>query len=141
MSSDLIEFLLERITEDEVTTHRADVATNVDPWEIHVDRTYDAAMLVVDRRRVIAECKARRAMVGAASKAIHDFELVRRVRLSSDPVDRAKVLAGSDARRSAWIQGLRLLALGYADHPDFREEWRTTTDIRLWPTAGDGEIS
>lgn len=121
MIADLVDFLLARIAEDETGLR--------DGADIEDDRWTTARML--------ADCQARRAMLGAASKAIYDFYLIRNGQLTRDPVDRATLLAGTEARRSAWVQAVQLLGMSYVDHADYRDEWRTTTDIAIWSTAGE----
>lgn len=85
----LTEFLLARIAEDEAT------ANNVTRFEVRdgIPGKY------VIKDRVLAECEAKRRIIGYLP-----------------PVDGP----GRD-----WYRfGLLQMASVYADHPDFREEWR-----------------
>jgi len=121
----LTEFLLARIAEDEEDARAADGTR----W-LHSDKvvTFEAfgpdgdyvdasSPISVDTRdngwhivrwspaRVLAECKAKRRLLERASpEARTTAQLVAVAALADD--------------------ALRLLALPYADHPDYREEWR-----------------
>ena len=105
----LTEFLLARIAEDEAAArslgdepgrrwlHSLRGVTDQDA------RRFGAR---ANPTRVLAECEAKRRIVERAEIA-HE---------------RAKV--GPSDGDSAWFLAVRYLALPYADHPDFREEWR-----------------
>jgi len=121
--SDLPHFLLARIAEDEAVA-RACVGpewTSGLPATIHPDpTTYRTVVRQVghvcgsiiavdaehiarhDPARVLAECEAKRRIVDSYRY------------LTADP----------ELRMQAWTFALRCLALPYADHPDYREEWR-----------------
>lgn len=90
--SDLTEFLLARIAEDERAAHRIALPLALT----------GAKGAVVGPGRVLAECEAKRRIVAEAN------------RFEGDDDPGAHVLVGV----------LELLALPYADHPDYREEWR-----------------
>jgi len=95
----ITEFLLARIAEDE---HEARKAGSFTPW----DRTFDRdnyGQLLVQPSRVLAECEAKRQIVVRCSE----------MQLAS------QAIAVHLASRT-----LADLALPYADHPDYREEWR-----------------
>jgi hypothetical protein len=90
----LADFLLARIAEDEGT------AREVGPYLLRSSQRTSIAH--ADRwhpTRVLAECEAKR-----------------------------RVVAASEQGHGGWPDGvyfaLQCLALPYADHPDFREEWR-----------------
>jgi hypothetical protein len=96
----LADFLLARIAEDEAAV---DVRSR-----IRVDYWTDAEQDACDRvgsARVLAECEARRKIVGRYTR-LHE----------TVPVDPGSYL---EARAA-----VRYLAAVYADHPDYREEWR-----------------
>ena len=93
----LTEFLLARIAEDEQAAERG--GTHPDPATFARD---NHGYLWVQPARVLAECEAKRRIV----------ELVG---------------GGSSIHRPGDCQDcdvMRLLALPYADHPDYREEWK-----------------
>ena len=89
--SDLTDFLLARIAEDErearsLIPFSRTVVTS--PWSA----------------RVLAECEAKRRIVAALDYAERN---------------------GEPGVWHAWWQAAELLALPYADHPDYRKEWRS----------------
>lgn len=104
---DLAEFLLARIAEDEADIgHEASPADYCDAVEgIHLSA-----------RRALAECEAKRRIVeGWRRLDAEDYgEFV--VGGGWDP--------GIDYASDALEHAMRALALPYADHPDYREEWR-----------------
>jgi hypothetical protein len=112
----LIEFLLARIAEDEA------VALNAVGYESRVywDNAADARAIPKssgehyrrhDPERVLAECEAKRRIVENLAKC-------ERIREHSHATDYSQ--GELDAYRSA---GYALAAV-YADHPDYRPEWR-----------------
>lgn len=116
--SDLTDFLLARIAERE---QEAREAMEPDPVH-HEPRAYysdagphrdDWGMWTfhVDPARVLAECDAKRRIV-----ALHSYEWM-------GPDDAAE--KGCECDYEAWpCPTLRLLALPYADHEDYRQEWK-----------------
>lgn len=100
--SDLVGFLLARIAEDEAAA-RESVEYEENVWE---------AAGWLPPSRVLAECEAKRRIVEQYADAER-----RRV---ADPLD----MAVAPRRVFALERVLRALALPYADHPDYREEWR-----------------
>jgi hypothetical protein len=101
----LDEFLLARIAEDEATARRANKShrmTIEEPLHQPGRDILEAIIALTDERRVLAECEAKRRIV-ALCTAI------------ALPVGGAAYLRDDI---------LRVLALPYADHPDYREEWR-----------------
>ena len=117
----LTEFLLARITEDEAAAREA---TTPNGGSIYADRNMLGTKLLthIKRRnpaRVLAECEAKRRIVESlvdAEDAVTKYD-------SDDPNN-------PPAYWQEWgnLHALRLaaelLALPYADHPDYREEWR-----------------
>ncbi len=130
MDSDLVEFLLARITEDEAAnaTHKyvlrwaggpasgqtylrkedaeAAVATRLtsagNRWKATIDSVPRADVPRAAATRMLAECDAKRRIIGCAREA-----------LSEHQIGTAK-----------WILTLRSLAAPYSDHPDFDPSWR-----------------
>lgn len=92
----ITEFLLARIAEDEAEAAKAGSFT---PWDRPFERD-DYGHLLVQPDRVLAECEAKRRIVDRYS-GCDDCGA------GDDPCD-----------------ALRFLALPYADHPDYRKEWR-----------------
>lgn len=105
--SDLTDFLLARIAEDEAVARTAAPDEYTPPNGYGYDAR-GAARPVMSRSRVLAECEAKRALVemhtAAAAEAI------------------AKPAWGPIAITTRAV--LVELASVYADHPSFREEWR-----------------
>ena len=112
--SDLADFLLARIAEDEAA------ASGCDEWD-EKDRTCGYTVThkwaritddgsssfwsgVPSPRRVLAECDTKRQII--AGEPVNDND--------------DRLYAGACDQYEAT---LRLLALPYADHPDYREEW------------------
>jgi hypothetical protein len=93
----LTEFLLARIEEDEARARPM--------WELKVRQRIIGAPIVPlswpTPDRVLAECEAKRRIVD-----MFPFE------------------ADGDGWNEAGAQVLPILALPYADHPDYRDEWR-----------------
>ena len=70
--------------------------------------------------RVLAECEARRRIVEEARAAAEEHKRAA----WAAPVVATLGRALRQGEDQAWWQALCLLALPYADHPDYREEWR-----------------
>ncbi len=103
--SDLTEFLLARIAEDERAAHRIALPLALT----------GAKGAVVGPGRVLAECEAKRRIVARA--------LTLDEQAQSLPPDSTHT-ASFEGQALAWRVALRFLALPYADHPDYREEWQ-----------------
>jgi hypothetical protein len=103
----IAEFLLARINEDEAVVEkwprdaRAGIAPNGRLWQDQYGHPVWQA-----RARVLAECEAKR-------RIVEEFAA-----LTPIPYDIAEGIYG------AMRHCVQVLALPYADHPDFREEWR-----------------
>lgn len=118
--SDLAEFLLSRVAEDEATARAVDEFNFDDgaiticdaPWA--VERAFAERFTV---RRVLAECEAKRRIVTAYRSAKIDADYWSQRAPGSVTAEQAV------ARLSAWTFALTPLALVYADHPDYRDEW------------------
>jgi len=100
----LTEFLLARIAEDEALARSAAGRTSAEgdePWRLSEeweDIDGYTGYVVVDPARVLAECEAKRNLIGLATDRLFD--------------------------RTYSSEILGILALPYADHPDYRDEWR-----------------
>jgi hypothetical protein len=97
----LTEFLLARIAEDEAVARAArphEYLPTRDGRNLTTIDAGDSARVGITSGRVLAECEAKRRIVNL------------------DDLDGA----GEDGH----IHAVRCLASVYADHPDFREEWR-----------------
>jgi len=115
--SDLTTFLLERITEDETVARKATPVSwaIVDPPADSVSLetivgtglayNRDAARHIVrwDPDRVLAECEAKRRILAHCGSGL---------------------AYGSFGESLLGETVLRLIALPYADHPDYQEDWR-----------------
>lgn len=150
MSTDLIAFLRARLDEDEATARAvvwdgsgnglswglaASATVEVGDEEFNTDdRTVANHIVNNDPARVLAEVAAKLALV--------DDLLAERHVVCEDPwytcglateerdggeciheAEQGRCTCGLDARRD---RRLRLLALPYASHPDYREEWAVT---------------
>lgn len=130
--AELVDFLLARIAEDE----EAAKAPLTPPLSgaVQVGDTGTDLVVAWDCRRVLAECEAKWLRVTALSGMA-----------SNDPDALPEWLRGAaDEIRPVPVQSaVRLLAieaLPYADHPDYRDEWRLDSlPGRQWgPTAHYG---
>jgi hypothetical protein len=72
-----------------------------------------------DGARVLAECEAKRRILELAQ--LDGLTMYERVQAEVDPVDAEDFAGGAEW---ALIHTLRALALPYAHHPHYREEWR-----------------
>lgn len=127
---DLAEFLLARIAEDELTRdeiHRTapfecDVVFNA-----RVDPTFGWTCTCGVPARVLAECEAKRRIVEHCrpTYAVLYRESERLLAHAFDQ-DQMQTVASSDLMwpHDGAEPTLRTLATVYADHPDYREEWR-----------------
>jgi len=122
----LAEFLLARIAEDEKAAADCDAASGYTIWEHDSDGEVGTANALVshpvrvayaehiakhDPFRVLAECEAKRRIV-----ALSQVEGTAQFPNYEGGYESGWEDASSDA--------VRLLALPYADHPDYQPEWR-----------------
>ena len=138
MTAALTDFLLARIAEDETVARAATPgpwvvrslgyvagggATSLFGTDVHdapADHEPDAEHIARhDPARVLAECEAKRRIVEHAD-AFADCE-VHPGRKSETDCDEC-IAAWRINMNDEWY--LRFLALPYADHPDYREEWK-----------------
>lgn len=110
----IVEFLLARIAEVEAMARAVVTEEPADNWPFDLDAKGPAAFAHIvrhDPARVLARCEADRRIAGEH----HEY-----LGVCSHCVD-----PSGEHQREAWpCVTLRYLALPYADHPDYREEWR-----------------
>jgi hypothetical protein len=117
----LTDFLLARINEDEAAARKADKFR----WDRPSDAPWRRAEQLAETgskpqahiarwnpARVLAECEAKRRIIGMYERA-HDAETTDR-----------HLWAAYREERTAFQRALEALALPYADHPDYDESWR-----------------
>lgn len=116
----MAEFLLARIAEDEAAvteSTRRLAPTGHELLEHFGDYGDDERwMIEISSGRVLAECEAKRRAVEAYVEA-----------WQRDLTGEAALPEGRDwllGRRWALHEAVQLIALPYADHPDYRKEWR-----------------
>lgn len=133
--TDLSEFLLARIAEDEEAARQIKVFSD----QAVVAHLSDAGtgaslgdLVVFDPARVLAECNAKRRLVAEHPEITvwHESE-----NPNGDRIDEPEWLCGrcvNTGARQPWTDvdlleypcpTLRLLALPYREHPDYRSEW------------------
>jgi hypothetical protein len=114
---DLVEFLLARIAEDSSVAFFAQQDSQlIGPiTDVLADRPADDHRVTQVHRwsqeRVLAECESKRRIVDEAG----------RDRYPDDSDWDQGHVQGEDG---AWQEALQLLALPYADHPDYQPEWK-----------------
>jgi hypothetical protein len=126
MQPNLDEFLLARIAEDKRIARDAALASGRERWTVAdlpgSAPPHDRAAEHVSRHdpaRVLAECTARRRLVLACRDIRPDLRF-----LGTRPQGLADFpMSPSDQHQLAAVT-LALLALPYAGHSDYREEWR-----------------
>jgi hypothetical protein len=143
MTPDLAEFLLARIDDDELNARNAAEGGSGEwvsvfdggPVQLTDQRT-DEIICQVQRdecawhmgwwnpARVLTDCEAKRRIVQLAQKAAFDHDLVLQ-RPPTNPVDRAGLLGKGDGKARALLWALRLMAMPYVHHPDYRDEWQS----------------
>jgi len=116
----LVEFLLTQIAEDEAEFGGDDFEvlrirreTAVDLWDETQEREYRV------RARVLAECGTKRRIVAACQRLTNQAQDFEYYGVTADD------------------EILRALAIPYADHPDYREEWRSA-DVAPTALPGSG---
>lgn len=124
--SDLTDFLLARIAEDEAAARDAleqGSAPEPEPWlAVGWPRSeHPGPVVLVGPERFLAECEAKRRIV-EAHPAGRESRLLGTVCDTCAAWDEADYEGPGEV---AWpCPTLRLLATVYADHPAFREDWR-----------------
>jgi hypothetical protein len=119
----ITEFLTARLDEDEAVALRADdfeveefTWASVDYW----CASNDAHGMRWSPKRVVADVAAKRAIVEWCSE--RDRVYIGGIGWG-DPADTRSYIPG-DYLRPGDAPILRMLALPYADHPDYQEEWK-----------------
>lgn len=138
-ASDLAAFLDARFAEDEeratfVQREQAgQVWTDPEPWRLSWQDEYD--LLCIEPSRALAEVESKRKLLDLIFEhaarfdghlaCCHDEEALR---VGFWPAmgdwDEDKPVPASCLGDQVALEGLRLLAMPYADHPDFKPEWR-----------------
>jgi hypothetical protein len=124
VSDELVEWLLVRIAEDERVVRYASVNAH---WpSLHLDGN---GYCVMDLRRVLAECDAKREIV-----KLHEpmsvqpgSEWFNDAHLTDEPMRLCRSCEPEKMfrRQSSYpCRTIRVLALPYADHEGYRQEWR-----------------
>ena len=116
MMSDLVEFLRARLDEDEAVAREAvKIRERVYQGRFESDLTFEAwddhpaGTVIVGPERVLREVEAKRALILAELSHVDDWE-ANYCYTCHDVPQRCPTL--------------RTLAAVYADHPDYRDEWR-----------------
>lgn len=120
MTADLVAFLRARYDEENAEAEKlADIDDySLDSWEITREETGEwnsYAYLRIAKKRALAEIEAKQRLV-------RDYEDAVRSLAASEPNTPAHDLMTGAV--STLARTLRLLVLPYADHPDYRDEWR-----------------
>jgi hypothetical protein len=106
----LVEFLTARLDEDEAMAQRA--SDHPDAWGVMANDDY--GYLLVQPARVLADVKAKRAIVAECGLAESEC--------ATDPMHRcSRYEEHNEAMQDRAI--LRHLATAYADHPDYDATW------------------
>jgi hypothetical protein len=100
-ASTLTAFLLNRIAEDEATIRRVS-----DTQPVFADLLAESLGDVASPQRMLADCDAKRRIIHACSAT-----------------------TGQDVNEFAEWDVLRLLALPYANHPDYQPDWHPDTTL------------
>jgi hypothetical protein len=101
----LADFLLARIAEDEA--YARELMDNGPEW------VAEAHSFGADFPRVLAECEAKRQIAGLHGNVV-----------PGDTIEERGMAFCADDLNQAPCPTLRALALPYANHPDYRDEWR-----------------
>ncbi|MGI5139281.1 MULTISPECIES: DUF6221 family protein [unclassified Streptomyces] len=111
-------FLRARLDEDERAARQADDS----PWESRTLGRHDqAAVITKEGSASLILLDGSRAAANDAHIARHDpARVLRQTAVLRDGVDLWSRMVGSHARAC-----LRAVAAIWADHPDYREEWRS----------------
>ncbi|MGV9888413.1 DUF6221 family protein [Streptomyces sp. NPDC003395] len=131
---DLVQFLRDRLDEDERVARAAAQAERTNTWSALPD-SYGGVLDGTGRRSLAVGYGGVMEPEIAAHIARHDparalAEVDAKRRLLEKAADAERYSrttwanAGSVGAASAYRATLRLLALPYVDHPDYREDWR-----------------
>ena len=118
MSDDLVAFLRARLDEHKQAADDGELAGLDRGWPFSVDAQaeweYRAATAYRERfkpTRVLYDIEAKRRIIDAFLRREHDSNGLPTV-------------GTADSRAAGLLMAIRLLALPYADHPDYRPDWR-----------------
>ena len=121
----LTEFLLARIAEDEAVARDAGERRGL-PYESPlyvVDDNYRHDQVGIYPERVLAECEAKRRIVG-----IHELDPIEVYSWGTTGGGCGLCDHSCETGGDTWghdpCETLKALALPYADHPDYRQEWK-----------------
>ncbi len=126
MTGDLVEFLRARLDEDYEVAQREGTHRDGSPidaaWWARVAGDADSTLVeMFSPARVLAEVEAKRAMLDEHQPNAEPYSWVKCSRCVETMAGRYQ----EDWEPQKYpCRTLRLLALPYADHPDYREEWR-----------------
>lgn len=124
--TDLVEFLRVRLRDDEQVARFVEDGPGevprrgLDPMRISIEGEVRFAHLTVDPARVLREVEAKRRIIELHPHA-HWPVKVGPPHLYCETCDVEDGMIGGDG---CYRSTLRLLALPFADHPDYREEWK-----------------
>ncbi|MFI9200191.1 DUF6221 family protein [Streptomyces sp. NPDC053048] len=131
MSVDLEAFLRARFDEDE----RVASAATPGPWRYNPDKVWNLPGQHFGEEFVAAGTVDKPICVAGTGPADDPKSMADAAHIAQH--DPARVLAEVEAKRrliedtwggpdheDMWLHHMRLLALPYVDHPDYREEWR-----------------
>ena len=121
----LTEFLLARVAEDEAVARDAGERRGL-PYESPlyvVDDNYRHDQVGIYPERVLAECEAKRRIVG-----IHELDPIEVYSWGTTGGGCGLCDHSCETGGDTWghdpCETLKTLALPYADHPDYRQEWK-----------------
>ena len=121
----LTEFLLARVAEDEAVARDAGERRGL-PYESPlyvVDDNYRHDQVGIYPERVLAECEAKRRIVG-----IHELDPIEVYSWGTTGGGCGLCDHSCETGGDTWghdpCETLKALALPYADHPDYRQEWK-----------------
>lgn len=105
--SDLAEFLLARIAEDQALARESTGVEDSSGGAVAWAKTDERWLLEIDPARLLTECEAKR-------------QIIERARMAWDNSD------CTECNEAGYLADdlLKLLALPYAGHPDYRDDWR-----------------
>jgi hypothetical protein len=103
----LADFLLARIDEDETRYRDTAGDEQHQDWALNKAGDYNEAYIVEEALRRLVECEAKRKIVEEYVRCLGVYR---------------RTGAGGEWA-SAYLVVLQLLAVPYADHPDYREAW------------------
>lgn len=131
----LTNFLLARIAEDEARAGAPEFpGWPTDPKVVRDDR--DTWMgpdtVLMHLGRFLAECDSRRRILSLHAQARTPYELEKGLPGVCGSETSSEYHTDGRGYSTAWpCPTIRALALPYADHPDFREEWSTGRSFSL----------